>query len=309
MALARASAAADESQEFELGKNRFDAGQYEEAAKRFTTMVDPAVPPCEKEAPKKRGGCRLTDRELIERARTFAAASLIALRRLPEADAHIERVLRANPTYTPNPAIFPPEVSDRFTEVRGRIGAELDAIAQKEAEAAYAKQMAAQKAREDEERWLRELERLAGEERIIVRNSRWIALLPFGVGQLQNGDTGLGIFFAVSQAVAGGVSIGFAGAASYFESVDPNAVSPDTEKGLNVGEINAQLATMRLVNRIAFGAWAALAVAGIIQAQVAFVPERVTVSPRPIPKRPAPVVLPTVSITPGSMGVGLAGRF
>jgi hypothetical protein len=147
MALARAAAAADESEVFELGKNRFDAGQYEEAARRFTTMVDPAVPPCDKEAPKKSGRCRLTDRELIERARTFAAASLIALKRLPEADGHIERVLRANPSYTPNPAIFPPEVSDRFTEVRGRIRAELDAIARTEAEAAYAKQMAAQKAK------------------------------------------------------------------------------------------------------------------------------------------------------------------
>src|ERR1043165_6264285 len=57
--LAPRDARADDAQELELGKNRFDAGQYEEAAKRFMTMLDPAVPPCDKEAPKRSGRCRI----------------------------------------------------------------------------------------------------------------------------------------------------------------------------------------------------------------------------------------------------------
>jgi hypothetical protein len=37
--------------------------------------------------------------------------------------------------------------------------------------------------------------------------SRWIAAMPFGAGQIQNGDTGLGVFFAVGEALLGGATI------------------------------------------------------------------------------------------------------
>lgn len=37
--------------------------------------------------------------------------------------------------------------------------------------------------------------------------SRWIAALPFGVGQFQNRDVGLGSFFASSEALMGATSI------------------------------------------------------------------------------------------------------
>ena len=109
---------ADDAQELELAKNRFNAGQYEEAHQQFARLLTPSLPGCDK-GPS--GGCRLTDPDLIERTRVLDAASLIALKRLALADAQIEIVLRQNPAYAPSPALFPQEVVDRFTEVRGRL--------------------------------------------------------------------------------------------------------------------------------------------------------------------------------------------
>jgi hypothetical protein len=41
----------------------------------------------------------------------------------------------------------------------------------------------------------------------VIRPSPAVALLPFGVGQFQNGDTGLGVAFAVTEAVAAIASV------------------------------------------------------------------------------------------------------
>ncbi|NUQ78144.1 MAG: hypothetical protein HUU21_31820 [Polyangiaceae bacterium] len=312
------AAGADEAQELELGKNRFDAGQYEEAVKRFTTMLDPSVAPCEKSAPKKSGRCRLTDKVLIERARAFAAASLVALGRIPEADAHIETIFRQNPTYAPNPALFPFEVIDRFTEVKARIRAELEAIARKEAEIALQKRLAEQKAEEDKRRWLAEIQRLAGQERVVQKNSRLVAAVPFGVGQFQNGSPGLGWFFAISEAVTGAAALTFAGVFSYYVSIDLTTIDPDTGAPVDRAALNSAMRTAATLNQVAFGTWAALTVAGIVQAQIAFVPEVVTTVKRPVPKPPptlderksAPVsMVPVVSVVPGGAGLGVVGRF
>jgi hypothetical protein len=312
------TASADEAQELELGKNRFDAGQYEEAVKRFTTMLNPSVAPCEKSAPKKSGRCRLTDKVLIEGARAFVAASLVALGRIPEADVHIETIFRQNPTYAPDPALFPAEVIDRFTEVKARISAELEELARKEAAIALQKRMAEQKVEDDQKRWLEEIQRLAGQERIVKKNSRIVAGIPFGVGQFQNGSPGLGWFFAISEAVTGAAAFTFAGVFSYYVSVDRTTVDPESGQRVDVEALNNTIRTAATLNQVAFGTWAALTVAGIVQAQIAFVPEVVTTVKRPLPKPPgapeertgAPVsLLPIVSVVPGGAGIGLVGRF
>jgi hypothetical protein len=303
-------ARADEAQELELGKNRFDAGQYEDAVKRFTTMLDPSVAPCEKSAPKKSGRCRLTDKQLIERARAFLAASLVALGRVADADVHIETLLRANPGYAPNPALFPSEVIDRFTEVRARIRAELEAITRKEDDAALQKRLTEQKAEADEKRWLDEIQRLASEERVVRTNSRFLATLPFGVGQFQNGQSGLGWFFLVSEAALGAATIASAAVHSYNISIDPKATDASGQKEVDVEIVNSAIQISATLNQIAFGTWAALTVAGIIHAHATFVPETSKVVKRPIPKRPVkPTVSGSVTMAPGGAGVMVVGTF
>jgi hypothetical protein len=309
-----ATARADDAQELELAKTRFDAGQYDEAAARFKAMLDPASPSCDKGGPS--GGCRIVDRDLIERARALHAASLLALKRGPEADAQIEALLRGNPAFQPNPAVFPQEVIDRFTNVRGRIRAELDRILQEKLDKERKARVAAQKAVEAERRWVEDVQRLAGEETVVHANSRWIALLPFGVGQFQNGDRVLGTFFLVTEVLAAATSIVSAEVhtqktANALALLTTGQNSPNDEVAtLASQELNAELQTLATVNRVAFGAWAAITAIGIGQAQIGYVPERVTTRRRTLPKRPPrPSAVPTVSLGPDGATLGVIGRF
>ncbi len=300
------AARADDLQELELGKNRFEADQYADAAARFLAMLDVSAPPCDRAPASASGHCRLTDPELVARAREYAAASLIVLKRYAEADQLIEALLRDRPAYSPNPAVFPQEVIDRFTTVRGRLRQELDAVARKRAEEEQARRQQAQKEEEAQRRRIAELERLASLERVVARSSRWVAFVPFGAGQFQNGDPALGWVFAVSEAAAGVASIGLAGAVAAYANADLTAKDPTTGQTVNRSELQSRIDTATLANRIAFSAWAGITVIGIVQAQIAFVPEHATTRPRPLPKA---AVAPAVAPTPGGATFGITGRF
>jgi hypothetical protein len=291
---------ADDLQELELAKNRFDAGQYEEAHARLFVMLDAQKPPCDK-APT--GTCRVTEPEVVERARVLDATSLIALKRDADANAQIERVLRQNPTYTPSAALYPQELVDRFTEMRGKLRAELDKQVQKQAEDALKAQKAEQAAREAQEKWIAELQRLAGQEKKVDVHSRWLAFVPFGAGQYQNGDVKLGVFFTVSEALLGTTTLVTAGIVNAYANADPTRPCDDTCQAQRRANVDAAA----LVNRVAFGTLVATALAGIIQAQIAYEPSVATVVQRPVPPRPK--VTPTVSIQSGGVGLGIVGSF
>jgi hypothetical protein len=312
------SARADDAQQFELAKTRFDAGQYEEAAARFAAMLDPAGPPCDHgPTDAEVGACRIADPDLVERARGLAAAALVALGRSDEADVYIQKILLDNPAYSPNPAVFQPEVIDRFTAVRARIREQIDAAAKRKAEEQREARLRAGRERDEERRWIVELSRLAASERVVEPRSRWIAMLPFGAGQFQNGDTGLGLFFLISQALAGGTSIVSALVLTGYQGVDVSGKSTSTVPGqppqqsVDITQLNSQISTATSVNRVAFGAWASLAAAGVVHAQVTFVPERVTVRQRAVPPPPPSFTAePTISVLPGGGAfAGVVGRF
>lgn len=291
---------ADDLGAFELAKNPFDAGRFTEAHARLSTLVDdPSLPSCDSVA-SATGRCRLTDADLVERTRAMDAASLLALKRDAEADEQIKRVLRQNPQYAPNPALFPQEVIDRFTLVRGALRPELEAIEKQKAREELQKRVAAQKAREAEEAWIAELQRLAGEQTEVRTSSRWVAMVPFGVGQFQNGDIKLGVLFAVGEVLFGGAALG--GVAAMFKLTALNPTTPAQQAA-----VTSQARTATLVNQIGFSGWAALTVAGVIQAQVAFVPQKPVTVKRKLPPRPklAPVAAPL----PGGAMVGVGGTF
>jgi hypothetical protein len=292
-------ASADDLQIFELAKNRIDAGQYNEAIEQFAVMLDPEKPPCQSATS---GGCRLTDVDLIERARTYYAVALVAVQRPADAEVQIAHILRNNPAFSPDPALFPAEVIDRFTQVRGRLREELEALARKKAEDERRARLAVEYAREQDRRELEALRRLAAQETVVEVHSRWIAALPFGVGQFQNGQKGLGWFFLASQAVTGGVSIGTSASLIHYNNLNENIVKD---------AVNATIADIQIINGVAFGAWASLVVAGVVQAQIAFVPERISVRPRRPPANPPPALkaMPVVSLQPGGMVLGVAGQF
>ena len=284
---------ADDAQALELAKNRFDAGQYDEAHALFSMLLDPKLPPCDATSSR---NCRLSDPDQIERARTLEAAVLLARGRPAEADALIEKILDLNRTYTPNPALFPQELVDRFTEIRARHRREFAS------ENDDAKRLAEQKARAADEAWVAEIQKLASEERVVKTSSRWIAAVPFGVGQYQNGDVGLGVFFSVTQALLGATSIATGAVVLSLDAAfDPHNPTVD------VPALQAKVNLLVLVNRIAFATWAAATVAGVVQAQVAFQNEKLVTRPRPAPPRPS--LAPSVSMVPGGASGGLILRF
>ena len=291
---------ADDAQELELAKNRFNAVQYEEAHQQFARLLLPSLPACDK-GPS--AACRLTDADLIERTRVLDAASLIALRRPDPADAQIETVLRQNPAYAPSPALFPQEVVDRFTEVRGRLREELDKLAEQQAHEALKRRLNDEQAREAQEKWIADLQRLAGQERRIEVNSRWVALIPLGGGQYQNGDTRLGVLFTATEVLLAASLVTSGVIAQSYAGFDRRLCSSKA----CLADVKSKFTTAALINHISFGALLGVAVAGIVQAQIGFVPERVTAIPRAVPTRPK--IMPTFSLDPRNVGVGIVGTF
>jgi hypothetical protein len=301
------SAFADDQQQFEMGKTRFEGGEYAKAAERFAAMLDPAQTPCVQTSGSAMTSCRLTDPDLIERARAYHAASLVGLDRNDEADLQIAEILKKNLQFSPDPAAFPQKVVDRFTVVRGRLRQELEAEQIKRAQQEREQRLAAERAKQAEEKWLAAVLKAASEERVVLKNSRFIAALPFGIGQYQNGNNSLGTAFLVSESLLGAVTLVTAATNSYYVTLamDP-AYAQDKETLLT-----NQLITARL-NQIAFGAFGVVAITGIIQAQIAFVPEIVTVRKQAVPPRPTTTslyVLPTFGLSKDTFGVMLGGSF
>lgn len=310
LGLGAREARADDSQQFELLKGLFYAGQYEDVARRAVILLDTSNPPCAtaEGAPTAPQTCHLADAVLIERSRELQVVALVALKRQADADAVMEKMLRQNPAYSPEPGSLPPAVVERLREIKARLQKELEDLARKKADDQRARLLQSQKASEEERRWLAELTALAGKETVIEKRSRLVAFVPFGVGQFQNGDTALGALFMASQTAAAGTSIVFGAMHAFYAAVDP---SSKDENGRPVipPALTEQVRVAALGNQISFGVWAALAAAGIIQANVAFVPEVKTTRDRPVPKRPPTVVAPTVAAAGDGVCLGVVGTF
>jgi hypothetical protein len=309
--LATSAARADDSQQFELVKGLFYAGQYEEVVGRLGILLDPSNPSCAsvEGAPTAPQTCHLGDGVLVERSREMQVVALVALKRQADADAVIEKMVRQNPAYAPEPGSLPAGVVQRFGEIKARLQKELEDKARSDADAQRKAALQKQKAAEDERRWLAEMTRLASQETVVEKRSRIIAFIPFGVGQFQNGDTALGILFATGQSLAAATAIGFGTMHNFYASVNPRVKDPNTGDPVNVPELNDRIRFASAANQIAVGLLAGFVVAGVLQANVAFVPEVRVTRDREVPKRPAPAVLPTVAASPEGASLGFVGTF
>jgi tetratricopeptide (TPR) repeat protein len=276
-------ALADDATELERAKTSYDAGRYAEGADRFKEILNPDSPNALK-AP-----------NAIERARAYYAACLIALGRTDEANQQIEKLLRNNPLYTPDPVIFPGKVTDRFIEVKSRLKGEIEDAFRVRADARA-------KIEKDQRAYIANLQRLAGQESVVVRHSRWIAMVPFGAGQFQNGQDGLGYAFLVSEAILAGTSI-TAGVIHMQLISDYSRNRTQVDYDDFISRKNATF-NISVYSTAALGV---LAAAGIVQSQIVFVPESRETRPRPVPAPPP--VMPTVGGGPSGFVLGLQGRF
>jgi hypothetical protein len=210
-----------------------------------------------------------------ERIRAFKllAFSYFFLKKPTEAHEAFYGVLRQDPDYQLDRFLDPPAVIEFFEGVRRAESANLGPI-----------RLALQKDREEEERRrkrekealeaadeIRRLEKLRLVpppqviERRVAQNSAFVAWMPFGLGQFQNGHTKLGIALAAGQTLSAITSI-----ACYLSIEALREPDGRFTKSTYTFANRADLAKW-----IAAGVFYALWVGGAIDANVRFVPERV----------------------------------
>ncbi len=291
---------ADAQADFEKARTAYRAHAYEDAESRFTALLDPRA--VEKLEP-----------AVASQARMYLGAAYIAEKRKEDAERVFERLLVEDPRFDPDPLTFPTDVLNDFIDVRSRIRQRLN-----DAAAAAARLDAERRGREELEKKrqaerLRILEQMASEEQITVRHRRLVAFVPFGAGQFQNGQYALGwIFLGVESALAIGSGVTFI---PYTDAInrrneESRAGDPDHKSDLYASRAR----TAQIVDWSLVGGLVLVMGGGILQANLAFVPESAETKTRSIPqaKTTAPSVTPWFTFGPesggGSSGHGNSGE-
>ncbi len=277
----RAAATQIELDAFKGGRKLYEDGKHADAAQYFALAVDGPTP-------------TITDAALVNQARMIRGASAMYLGRLPDADAQFERILASDPKFEPDALLFPPGVRDEFRRIREKL--EKAALEKAKGDEKSREIVALRAERTRLVGQLGALRAYASEERVVARRSRLIATIPFGVGQFQNGEFALGVFFAATQ----GITLGAATVSFLYHQSLP--VDPENEN-----DARNAASTARIINWISLGSFVALAVGGIVQSHIAFVPETHETRTRPLPKGLA--LRPLVGPLPGGAFLGIGALF
>jgi hypothetical protein len=144
---------------------------------------------------------------------------------------------------------------------------------------------------------------------VIQVNSRWLALVPFGVGQFQNRQMALGWTFLATESllVAGSVI------SQLVTIYNVNQMNGAIESGSSTaGGYHARAQDAYIATDLFTAGFALVAIAGIIHAEATFVPERVEVRARPLPPLSlSPLIAPLFGRSEGGAGaiLGVGGTF
>ena len=288
------------SDEAELARvvSLVEAAKYEECAARLSRLLDPT------------GAHPLKQAEIIETARLYHATCLIGLGKAEAADVPLRDAVRQNPQMrAPDSLIFPPRVVDRFIRVREQLYDELRKVEHDTIE--RARREAAAKQKLENERWSRmlALERLAKQEVVVVQNRRWVAAIPFGAGQFQNGNEPLGWVFLASEVALGATAIASTAVYTHIQAEADRYVNEGRPPG---DEINKRLHDWRTALVIGAYGFLGVAVVGVVEAQLSFVPEVRHVRERKLPfalQVSGVSVTPDVAAGPNDVSVGVRGAF
>lgn len=289
--------------ELKRAQAEYQAGNYQQCAAMLRELLDPAS-----ERP-------FRDEERIYEGRLYRASCLMGLGKQSEADAELLEAVLLKPTRdTIDPSVYHPDVVDAYIRVWVKNKAERDKAAQRIIDAQKKAAAAAAAARAAEARRVRALEALAQQETETQQNSRWLAAVPFGVGQFRNRDPVLGWTFLASEVLLLGTAL--TGLVLELQ-LHRDAVRKERQgKALDTESLNADLDTVSTLWTLSLYGFLAVTAVGITQAQIAYVPEFKQTRSRPLPPALRPpkkttgvVVLPRLYATPGGGAVGLTGRF
>ena len=254
--------AADELSDFESARRHYDKQNYAKAARGLESLVGGVVP-------------RATNSVVRLEARKYLGATYLFLGKDEAAREQFRSLLEEDLDYDIDPVAFPEAVVQTFQEVKREVSAER---ARKDALEAARRQRERSDEVEDlirQQQRIQTLEELAAVETVEKVNSRWIAALPFGIGQFQNEDRGLGIMFAVTESAFLAASIAtFIGHNSLR---DENPAPSEIERATRVEK------ALRIGNWVSVGALLSFYVAGVVEAEVRFKPVIRTTRKRELP--------------------------
>ena len=268
------------------GRTAYDRGDYGRAIDTINPLLYPSI--------------ELGTEDDVVAAHKLLALSYFFVNKPKEAENEVTSLLALRPNYQLDPIVDPPLAVRFFEDVRRRQSERLNALKKRELEEH-------ERHEREEERKLAEARAKAERvyvDRVVEKHSRIIALLPFGAGQAQNGQTGKAIAFGVTEGILGITSV-----AAYFTLQYRYPVNPSTghqQFPASDQSTATALVTLQLAAGAAF--WATVAW-GILDAELLFKRE-VVVDTRE--RSSAPAKKPPkhqLSIIPTIGGVGVVGTF
>jgi len=243
----------------------YESGQYEECVTTLTQLLRAET------------ATKLQRLEQGDQAKIYLGACLIARGRLDDADQVFKEAIRNNPQMrAPDNLVFPQTVVDRFLRVREQLLTDIRREERNRVQAAEQRAQEQDERRKQELHTFEQLKALARQEAVVEKNRRWLATVPFGVGQFQNGDAALGWVFLAGETALMGTCI-------TAVIIDQHLANRVLEPGIDRTELNARRTDAHRV--IVASSWGFLGVAlgGIIHAHWRFVPERRTLRTRTLP--------------------------
>jgi tetratricopeptide (TPR) repeat protein len=286
----------DAAAAFERARLYYESARYAACVDAFTRLLEQA------------------DRlQLKERgtARVYLAACLIASGRSEDARAQFRQaILDDRQLEPPDPVVFPPSVVDMFVQVRSSLMVLLERQQEEELERGRREAEARLRA-EQRERWrVAELERLASLETVVRRNDRWMAWVPFGLGQFQNEDNTLGWIFLSSE-----LALSITALTATSIELGLHSKAQGGRAPLDSGDLTSKVRAARQVGTIAWMSLVGVAAAGIIEANVSYRGEiEVGQRRRPLPdalrsREPAKTHGATLRPDIGLGWLGVSGAF
>lgn len=280
--------AADELSDFEAARRSYDRQSYAKAARGFESLVGGAVP-------------RASNPVVRLESRKYLGATYLFLDREQDAREQFRLLLEEDPEYDIDPVAFPEAVVATFQDVQADVAEERAAR-----EAIDEARVQRERADEMEElirqqQRIEALEELAATEVIEKQNSRWIAALPFGIGQFQNENRPLGIMFAVTEST-------FL-LASILTFVGHNSLRDENPSNDQLDRARRVERALRIGNWVSVGALLSFYVAGVVEAEVRFKPvirrerKRELPDPLPPPQSRGPEVRFQLGLTGGRLRV------
>ncbi|HTO97232.1 MAG TPA: tetratricopeptide repeat protein [Myxococcales bacterium] len=189
----------------------FEYGDYAQASRLLAALLEAG---------------RFESLQMRAEAYRLLGLSLFYQGRKGEAYSAFLEYLYINPDAELDPFYVPPAAVSFFDQVKKEAEPHLAPLrAQKRAEQEAQRRVAAEEAERRRQRELEEERRRLQQispsiERRVVQHEFWVTMMPFGIGQFQNGDRTLGTILATSELVAGAAS---AGSALLIEGLRDNA--------------------------------------------------------------------------------------